>query len=100
MPMSSFSYTPLLPYGADETDYELVTNEHVTQIEIDGETFIKVAPEGLRLLSERAFKDISHLLRPAHLGQLRALAATCQTATIDIACIHPGPISQILAATP
>ena len=35
-----------------------------------------------------------------HLGQLRALAAACQTATIDIACIHPGPISRILAATP
>ena len=35
-----------------------------------------------------------------HLGQLRALAAACQTTTIDIACIHPGPISQILAATP
>ena len=35
-----------------------------------------------------------------HLGQLRALAAACQTATIDIACIHPEPISRILAATP
>ena len=71
--MSSFTYTPLLPYGADETEYELVTAKYVTQIEIDGEAFIKVAPEGLRLLSERAFKDISHLLRPAHLGQLRAI---------------------------
>ena len=71
--MSSFTYTPLLPYGPDETDYELVTAEHVTQIDIDGQAFIKVAPEGLRLLSERAFKDISHLLRPSHLGQLRAI---------------------------
>lgn len=35
-----------------------------------------------------------------HLGQLRALAAASQTGTIDIACIHPGPISRILAATP
>lgn len=35
-----------------------------------------------------------------HLGQLRALAAACQTGSIDIACIHPGPISRILAATP
>jgi len=35
-----------------------------------------------------------------HLDQLRALAGGCRTGTIDIACIHPGPISQILAATP
>ena len=71
--MASFSYTALLPVGEDKTDYELVTSDHVSRIEIDGEAFIKVAPEGLRLLSERAFKDISHLLRPAHLAQLRAI---------------------------
>tara|TARA_X000000950_G_scaffold285081_1_gene389871 strand:- start:510 stop:1622 length:1113 start_codon:yes stop_codon:yes gene_type:complete len=35
-----------------------------------------------------------------HLDQLRALAGGCRTGTIDIACIHPGPISRILAATP
>ena len=71
--MASFSYTALLPVGEDRTDYELVTSDHVSRLEIDGEAFIKVAPEGLRLLSERAFKDISHLLRPAHLAQLRAI---------------------------
>ncbi len=71
--MSEFTYTPLLPVGADDARYELVTSAHVTPIEIEGETYIKVAPEGLRLLSERAFKDISHLLRPAHLAQLRAI---------------------------
>lgn len=35
-----------------------------------------------------------------HLGQLRALATACRTGSIDIACIHPGPISRILSATP
>ena len=71
--MSSFRYSPLLPVEKDTTDYELVTTEHVSTYEMDGETFIKVAPEGLQLLAERAFKDISHLLRPAHLAQLRAI---------------------------
>ena len=71
--MTSFSYTPLLPVGADDTEYELITSEHVSTLELDGERYIKVAPEGLCLLSERAFKDISHLLRPAHLAQLRAI---------------------------
>ena len=71
--MTSFSYTPLLPVGPDTTEYELVTTDYVTSITIDGDEFIKIAPEGLRLLSERAFKDISHLLRPSHLAQLRAI---------------------------
>ncbi|MGC6529659.1 MAG: fumarate hydratase [Candidatus Puniceispirillaceae bacterium] len=71
--MSSFTYSPILPTGEDQTDYELVTSDYVSEIQIDGQSFIKVAPEGLRLLAERAFKDISHLLRPAHLAQLRAI---------------------------
>ena len=71
--MSDFAYTALLPLGDDTTEYELVTSDHVSKIEIDGEHFIKVAPEGLKQLSERAFRDISHLLRPAHLAQLRAI---------------------------
>ena len=71
--MSEFTYTPLLPVGADDTIYDLVTDQHVTSLTADGQEFIKVAPEGLRLLAERAFKDISHLLRPTHLAQLRAI---------------------------
>ena len=35
-----------------------------------------------------------------HLTQLRALAGLSQTGTIDIACITPGPMSRMLAATP
>ena len=71
--MSDFRYSPLLPLGEDNTNYELVTSEHVSTVMVDGAEYIKVAPEGLTLLAERAFKDISHLLRPAHLAQLRAI---------------------------
>ena len=34
---------------------------------------LKVAPEGLELLAEAAFTDVSHLLRPAHLAQLEKI---------------------------
>ena len=71
--MSEFSYTPLLPLGQDTTDYELITSEHVTVTQIDGKDYISIAPEALTTLSERAFRDISHLLRSEHLGQLRAI---------------------------
>ena len=68
--MADFAYSPMFPTSADTTDYELVSTAHVRLVEIDGETFLKVDPEGLELLAERAFTDISHLLRSSHLAQL------------------------------
>ena len=64
-------YSPLFPLGADDTDYEKLTGDHVSLAEFEGQEVLKVAPEGLRLLAERAFIDINHLLRPGHLQQLR-----------------------------
>jgi fumarate hydratase class I len=40
---------------------------------IMGEEVVVVSREALRALSEAAFADINHLLRPAHLRQLRAI---------------------------
>ena len=71
--MTDFAYRPMFPLAADDTEYELVSNEHVTLAELDGETFLKIDPEALRLLAARAFTDISHLLRSSHLAQLRAI---------------------------
>jgi len=64
-------YSPLFPLGADDTDYQKLTGDHVSLAEFEGQEILKVAPEGLRLLAERAFIDINHLLRPGHLQQLR-----------------------------
>ena len=71
--MTDFAYSPMFPLAADDTEYELVSNEHVTLAELDGEPFLKIDPEALRLLAARAFTDISHLLRSSHLAQLRAI---------------------------
>ena len=71
--MSDFAYSPMFPQAPDATAYELVTDQHVETVELGGETFLKVDAEGLRLLAQRAFTDISHLLRSGHLAQLRAI---------------------------
>ena len=68
--MVEFKYEELLPLGEDDTAYRLLTDEHVSTAEFEGQTVIKVAPEGLELLVEAAFTDVSHLLREAHLAQL------------------------------
>ncbi len=68
--MADFAYSPMFPKTADTTEYELISSSHVRLVEMDGETFLRVDPEALTLLAERAFADISHLLRSSHLGQL------------------------------
>ncbi|MCU0282809.1 MAG: fumarate hydratase [Candidatus Nanopelagicales bacterium] len=71
--MADFAYTDLLPTGADQTPYRLLTTEGVGTTEVAGRTFLTVAPEALRLLAFEAIRDIQHLLRPAHLAQLRRI---------------------------
>jgi fumarate hydratase class I len=72
--VSDFQYEDLLPIGADETPYRLLTTEGVRTVEgPGGRTFLEVEPEALRLLTETAMHDIAHYLRPAHLQQLRSI---------------------------
>src|SRR6201991_3123781 len=71
--MPEFDYTDLLPLGADETEYRLITSEGVRKVEAAGRTFLEVEPEALRLLTETAIHDISHFLRASHLAQLRKI---------------------------
>nr|WP_202926799.1 fumarate hydratase [Gordonia desulfuricans] len=68
-----FRYADLLPSGADETPYRLITTEGVSTFDVDGRTFLKVEPEALERLTAEAIHDISHYLRPAHLAQLRKI---------------------------
>ena len=53
------------------TSYRLLTEEHVGQFKVNGEEVTKVAPAALTMLTEQAMIDVAHLLRPAHLQQLR-----------------------------
>ena len=71
--MSEFTYSPMLPTAEDDTPYKCISTDFVKTTEIDGRTFIQVDPAGLTLLAEQAMADVSHLLRPGHLAQLRAI---------------------------
>jgi fumarate hydratase class I len=66
-----FKYTELLPLGADDTEYRLVTTEGVSTFETPEGTFLKVEPEAIRRLTAEAMHDIAHFLRSGHLQQLR-----------------------------
>ncbi|MDR1711208.1 MAG: fumarate hydratase [Propionibacteriaceae bacterium] len=72
--MAEFLYEDMLPLGADETPYRLITTEGVEVVAgPDGKNFLKVSPEALELLAQTAMHDIAHYLRPAHLEQLRKI---------------------------
>ncbi|MBO6552592.1 MAG: fumarate hydratase [Roseitalea sp.] len=63
----------LFPLTKTETAYRRLTSEHVRTDSFRGQDMLVVEPEALRLLSEAAFSDINHLLRPGHLKQLASI---------------------------
>jgi len=71
--MAAPTYQEMLPLGDDTTPYRLLTGDHVSTFDAGGETFVRVAPEALTLLTREAMRDIAHLLRPGHLAQLAAI---------------------------
>jgi fumarate hydratase class I len=71
--MPDFTYTELLPLGPDQTPYRRLTADGVSTFEAAGETWLRVDPSVLTLLTQEAMRDIAHLLRPGHLAQLAAI---------------------------
>jgi fumarate hydratase class I len=72
-PVPPYHHTPLFPLGKDETVYRKITAEGVRVEKVLGQDMLVVEREAIRALSEAAFVDINHLLRPAHLKQLRKI---------------------------
>ncbi|MEM7653346.1 MAG: fumarate hydratase, partial [Pseudomonadota bacterium] len=75
-----FSFFPM---GADETPYRLLTNDYVGVDTFRGEKVLVVERPALELLASEAFKDISHLLRPGHLQQLRNILEDSEATAND-----------------
>ena len=67
----AFEYQDILPVAGDATPYRLLSRDHVSTFDAAGQTFLRVEPEALTLLTREAMNDIAHLLRPGHLQQLR-----------------------------
>jgi fumarate hydratase class I len=72
-PTPPYKHTPLFPLGKDDTPYRKIAAEGLSVERVMGEEVLVVPREALRALSEAAFTDINHLLRPAHLASLKAI---------------------------
>ena len=65
-----FKYEPMFQLGKDETEYYLLTKDHVSVSEFEGHEILKVEPEALTLMAQQAFHDVSFMLRRAHNEQV------------------------------
>ncbi|MBR1153020.1 fumarate hydratase [Bradyrhizobium sp. JYMT SZCCT0428] len=72
-PVPPYKHTPLFPLGADTTPYKKITTDGVRVEKVLGKDMLVVSREALRALSEAAFGDINHYLRPGHLKQLASI---------------------------
>ena len=71
---TTFQFQEILEAGHHHgTPYKKLTGDFVSTFTANGKTFLEVAPEALTLLTKTAMRDIAHLLRPAHLAQLRTI---------------------------
>jgi fumarate hydratase class I len=70
-PIPPYHHAPLFPLGKDTTPYRKIAAEGLRVEKVMGQEVLVVPREALRALSEAAFADIAHLLRPAHLASLK-----------------------------
>ncbi|MBQ0034905.1 MAG: fumarate hydratase [Bacteroidales bacterium] len=65
-----FKYAPMFQLGEDKTEYFLLTKDHVSVSEFEGKPVLKVEKEGLTLMANAAFRDVSFMLRRSHNEQV------------------------------
>ncbi len=81
--MAEPNFHEMFPLGEDKTPYRKLSGDFVSTAEFEGQEILKVDTEALRLLSEEAFHDINHLLRPGHLQQLRNILEDPEASSND-----------------
>jgi fumarate hydratase class I len=81
--MADFKYQKMFPLGEDTSDYRRLTKDYVYQKDFNGRKILTIDPEGLTLLAEEAFKDISHRLRPSHLKLLAKILEDPESSSND-----------------
>jgi fumarate hydratase class I len=83
MAIPEFVYQDPLPIQKDPTKYRLLTKEHVSVTQFEGKEILKIAPEALTYLSNIAIRDVSFLLRTAHLEKVAAILKDPQASDND-----------------
>ncbi len=78
-----FKYAPMFQMGKDETEYYLLTKDHVSVSEFEGHPMLKVEAEGITRMINQAFRDVSFMLRPAHNEQVAKILSDPEASDND-----------------
>jgi fumarate hydratase class I len=78
-----FAYSPMFPLGPSATPWKKLDVGGVSTVEAAGRRVLTIAPEALTALAFQGFRDTSHLLRPGHLAQLRAILDDAEASAND-----------------
>ncbi|MFP6757274.1 MAG: fumarate hydratase [Alphaproteobacteria bacterium] len=81
--MAEFAYRDMFPIAEDDAPYRKLTGDHVALADFEGTRILKVEAEALTQLTFEAFRDISHLLRPGHLQQIRNIIDDAEASDND-----------------
>jgi fumarate hydratase class I len=71
--MTEFRFQPMFELGPDTTEYRKLASDGVHTARLDGREALRVSDDALAGLAAAAIRDVSHLFRASHLGQLRAI---------------------------
>src|SRR6476620_5428789 len=86
--MPEFQFQEMFPHGHDNTPYRKLSADFVGTARFNGKEVLTVEPEALTMLTAAAFRDISHLLRPGHLQQLRNILDDGEASSNDKYVAH------------
>ena len=78
-----FKYAPMFQLGEDKTEYYLLTKDHVSVGEFEGNPILKVEPEALTKLANACFHDVSFMLRRAHNEQVAKILSDPEASEND-----------------
>ena len=81
--MADINYSEMFPLADDPTPYRKISDDFVSAAPFAGGEMLTVDPQALTLLTETAFHDISHYLRPGHLRQLANIIADPEASNND-----------------
>jgi fumarate hydratase class I len=81
--MSEFQFQEMFELGEDATAYRKLSGEHVSVVDFEGQSVVKVDPQALSLLAAQAFRDVSHLYRTTHLEQVARILEDSEASDND-----------------
>ena len=81
--MADINYSEMFPLADDPTPNRKISDDFVSAAPFAGGEMLTIDPQALTLLTETAFHDISHYLRPGHLRQLANIIADPEASNND-----------------